>query len=165
MADLYTGGNYGNKSDSGSNSDPESPGPDPKKRRTNSPCNFDPCEFLRENVSRDVDDMSVGTVSQINEDDYEFATHVVKVKRSGQIIDVSSLWEMEGGAVSLTSSCLGAEKDKFKFGRMDSMRAFNTATDANEMLKGLRYFERAISSKDNSVIKDKPAYSWGPVSA
>ena len=47
---------------------------------------------------------------------------------------------------------------------MDSMRAFNTATDANEMLKGLRYFERAISSKDNSVIKDKPAYSWGPVS-
>ena len=44
------------------------------------------------------------------------------------------------------------------------MRAFNTATDANEMLKGLRYFERAISSKDNSVIKDKPAYSWGPVS-
>ena len=58
--------------------------------------------------------MSVGTVSQINEDDYEFATHVVKVKRSGQIIDVSSLWEMEGGAVSLTSSCLGAEKDKFK---------------------------------------------------
>ena len=133
LADLYTGGNYGNKSDSGSNSDPESPGPDPKKRRTNSPCNFDPCEFLRENVSRDVDDMSVGTVSQINEDDYEFATHVVKVKRSGQIIDVSSLWEMEGGAVSLTSSCLGAEKDKFKVrvGKRD--RKNNLSRFASEM--------------------------------
>ena len=105
--------------------------------------------------------MSMGAVANLNEDDYEFATHVVKVKRSGQIIDVSSLWEMEEGAVSLTASCVTQEK--FKFGRMDSVRAFNTATDANEMLRGLRYFERAITSKD-SAIKDKSAYSWGPVS-
>ncbi len=25
---------------------------------------------------------------------YDFATHVVKVKRSGQVVDVSSLWDM-----------------------------------------------------------------------
>ena len=46
---------------------------------------------------------------------------VVKVKRSGQIIDVTSLWEMEGGAVSVSST--DRTQDKFTFGRMDSIKA------------------------------------------
>ncbi len=29
-------------------------------------------------------------------DDYEFATHVIKVRRSGEVTEVQSLWELEG---------------------------------------------------------------------
>ena len=46
---------------------------------------------------------------------------VVKVKRSGQIIDVTSLWEMEGGAVSVSSA--DGSKEKFNFARVDSIKA------------------------------------------
>ena len=37
-------------------------------------------------------------VAPINVDtgDYEFATHVVKVRRSGEVTEVLSLWELEG---------------------------------------------------------------------
>ena len=66
----------------------------------------------------------------------------------------------QGGAVSVSSI---EKKEKFTFGRMDSIRAFNTGSEANEMLRGLRYFERGIQSKDPK-LKDKPQYSWGPVS-
>ena len=31
-----------------------------------------------------------------DDEDYEFATHVIKVRRSGQISGVQSLWELEG---------------------------------------------------------------------
>ena len=89
-------------------------------------------------------------------DDYEFATHVVKVKRSGQIVP-NTLWDMDGGAV--TESSHSTSREKFIFGRMDSMKAFNTSTDANEMLRGLRYFERAVPTSN-----DKPPFTWGPVS-
>ncbi len=58
------------------------------------------------------------------------------------------------------SSC--GTKEKFNFGRMDSIKAFNTGSEANEMLRGLRYFERGIQSKDPK-LKDKLPYSWGPV--
>jgi hypothetical protein len=37
-----------------------------------------------------------------------------------------------------------------------------SGSDAAEMLRGLRYFERGIHSKEPK-IQDKPAYSWGPV--
>lgn len=144
-----------------SGSDVESP--NVKRRRTHSP-NFDPCQYLRESVSDDhFDEMSIGTISQMQDEDYEFATHVVKVKRSGQIIDVSTLWEMEGGACSASSSTVvSRDSSKFVFERMDSIRTFNSGSDANEMLRGLRYFERAIQSKDPK-IRDKPTYSWGAV--
>ena len=101
---------------------------------------------MRESVTDEaVDQMSMGAT----DDDYEFATHgnlfrqkfwfklrlaihtyfngslstqtVVKVKRSGQIIDVTSLWEMEGGAVSVSSA--DGSKEQFNFGRMDSIKA------------------------------------------
>ena len=114
-----------------------------KRQRTDD--NFDACDFVRESVTDEaVDQMSMGAT----DDDYEFATHgslfrqkfwfklrlaililtefsllktVVKVKRSGQIIDVTSLWEMEGGAVSVSSA--DGSKEQFNFGRMDSIKA------------------------------------------
>lgn len=90
--------------------------PSSKRQRTDD--NFDACDFLRGSVTDEaVDQMSMGAT----DDDYEFATHVVKVKRSGQIIDVTSLWEMEGGAVSVSSA--DGSKEKFNFGRMDSIKA------------------------------------------
>ncbi len=38
------------------------------------------------------------SVPNFNSDDekYEFATHVIKVRRSGQVSGVQSLWELEG---------------------------------------------------------------------
>ena len=36
---------------------------------------------------------------------------------------------------------------------MQSVRAFSGANDANEMLKGLRYFERSIQGKAGSEPK------------
>ena len=49
---------------------------------------------------------------------------VVKVKRSGQVIDVSSLWEMESGALSVSSTpSTEGTKERFSFGRMDSIKA------------------------------------------
>ena len=70
---------------------------------------------------------------------------------------------MEEGAVSVSSSAIdGKQEQKFNFGRMDSIKAFNTGSEANEMLRGLRYFERGIQSKDPN-LKDKMPYSWGPV--
>ena len=43
---------------------------------------------------------------------------------------------------------------------MQSIRAFNVSSDANEMLKGLRYFERAAKT----ATPEKPPMSWGRVS-
>jgi len=37
--------------------------------------------------------------NQTKLDDYDFATHVVKVKRSGQVVDVSSLWDSDSKPV------------------------------------------------------------------
>ncbi len=34
--------------------------------------------------------------SNNGEIEYDFATHVIKVKRSGTVVDVSSLWDFEG---------------------------------------------------------------------
>ena len=36
---------------------------------------------------------------------------------------------------------------------MQSVRAFSGANDANEMLKGLRYFERAVQGKSGMEAK------------
>ena len=36
---------------------------------------------------------------------------------------------------------------------MQSVRAFSGANDANEMLKGLRYFERAVPAKPGMEAK------------
>ena len=41
---------------------------------------------------------------------------------------------------------------------MQSVRAFSGANDGNEMLKGLRYFERAIPGKPGTEPKGKFFY-------
>ena len=41
---------------------------------------------------------------------------------------------------------------------MQSVRAFSGANDGNEMLKGLRYFERAIQGKPGTEPKGKFFY-------
>ncbi|KAL3244346.1 hypothetical protein MRX96_018963 [Rhipicephalus microplus] len=72
---------------------------------------------------------------------YELATHSVKVRRTGTLVDVLSLWQLEGTAALTKSSRLG---EKTRFERLPSMDSFNQKSHANEMLAGLRYFERAI---------------------
>lgn len=96
---------------------------------------------------------------------YELATHSVKVRRTGTLVDVLSLWQLEGTAALTKSSRLG---EKTRFERLPSMDSFNQKSHANEMLAGLRYFERAIR-KDNPEGRpgagrmSKDAFSWGEV--
>ena len=42
---------------------------------------------------------------------------------------------------------------------MQSVRAFSGANDGNEMLKGLRYFERAIQGKQGTEPKGNLFYN------
>ncbi len=64
---------------------------------------FDPCQLVKDSVS-DLDDISMPSAfSLMGEEAYEFATHVVKVKRSGHISNVSSLWEMDGTYTNYTN--------------------------------------------------------------
>ncbi len=121
------------------------------------------------------------TFQLIRHKEYDFATHVVRVKRSGQVVDVKSLWEVEteGGkklivtmnigiyninfsleSAPLTASAKFTDFQRSTFGRLNSIRAFSVTSEANEMLKGLRYFERP--SKANAPQKDP--LSWGKVS-
>ncbi|XP_059091755.1 uncharacterized protein LOC131887219 [Tigriopus californicus] len=106
------------------------------------------------------DDMSFISPSfedNVGPDSYDYATHVVRVKRTGQVLDVQSLWEFEAnGAVSASSAFSNAQKSNF--GRLQSIRAFNVSSEANEMLKGLRYFERTVKNDP-----DKMPMSWGKV--
>ncbi|KAH6933288.1 hypothetical protein HPB50_014001 [Hyalomma asiaticum] len=53
---------------------------------------------------------------------YELATHSVKVRRTGTLVDVLSLWQLEGTAALTKSSRLG---EKTRFERLPSMDSFN----------------------------------------
>ena len=56
---------------------------------------------------------------------YELATHVVKVKRSGTLTNVSQLWDLSGtGALAKSVQDLIAN-DRSKFTRMSSVNSFN----------------------------------------
>ena len=86
------------------------------------------------------------------------------IEKFSVLSDVASLWDMDGGAVTSGTSA----ESKFTFDRMDSISAFNSGSEANEMLRGLRYFERGVhpsSGQQSKVVtlKDKLPYSWGPV--
>ncbi|KAH9376565.1 uncharacterized protein LOC144144797 [Haemaphysalis longicornis] len=104
---------------------------------------------------------------------YELATHSVKVRRTGTLVDVCSLWQLEGTSALSRSSRLG---ENTRFERLPSMDSFNQRSHANEMLAGLRYFERAIRANSaggaDSTTRspgsaggrtNKEAFSWGEV--
>ena len=56
---------------------------------------------------------------------YELATHVVKVRRSGTLTNVSQLWDLTGtGALAKSVQDLMAH-DRSKFTRMSSVNSFN----------------------------------------
>lgn len=92
---------------------------------------------------------------------YELATHTVKVRRTGALQEVMAIWDLQGtGAITSTSMC-HLEGDISRFQRMSSIDSFNQRSHPNEMLTGLRYFERPIKG-DNGTLS-KPGFDWGQV--
>lgn len=66
----------------------------------------------------------------------------LKVKRTGIVVDITSLYDLEmTGAIS-GSTALFFEDENAKCDRINSQNCFNHRSHANEMLNGLRYFER-----------------------
>jgi len=71
------------------------------------------------------------------------------VKKTGVVVDITSLYDLEiAGAIS-GSTALFFDDNNGKFDRINSQDCFNQRTHANEMLNGLRYFERG--SKEGSL--------------
>lgn len=92
---------------------------------------------------------------------FTIATHSVKVRRSGALSDVHTLWELVGtGAVSGSVEEI-LEHHKPSFDRLPSINAFDKSSKSNEMLSGLRYFEHAL--RDDGRGKPKGAFSWGAI--
>ncbi|XP_035226625.1 uncharacterized protein LOC118198953 isoform X3 [Stegodyphus dumicola] len=89
---------------------------------------------------------------------YDLATHSVKVKRSGTLVDVNSLWDMEG-----TSALSKSVKfpSRLRVERVSSVDSFNLQSQANEMLQGLSYFEHCVKQEDGLKRTPKEAFSWG----
>lgn len=92
---------------------------------------------------------------------YELATHTVKVRRTGTLADIMAIWDLEGTAAVSASSADHLEGDMTRFQRMSSVDSFNQRSHPNEMLTGLRYFEREKISPHTKETKD--AFSWGAV--
>lgn len=102
---------------------------------------------------------------------YELATHTVKVKRSGTLVDITRLWDLEEATTptafklknDLFSLNITDDLSKPQFDRIQSIDFFNQCSQPNEMLNGLRYFERAIKSSNDSNSLTKESFSWGKV--
>jgi len=92
---------------------------------------------------------------------YDLATHTVRVKRTGTLAEVMALWDLQGTAAVSGSANNHLDGDVSRFQRLPSIDAFNSRSHPNEMLTGLRYFER-VSKGDNGGIQ-KPAFDWGEV--
>ncbi|KAF8768173.1 Serine/threonine-protein phosphatase PP1 like protein [Argiope bruennichi] len=89
---------------------------------------------------------------------YDLATHSVKVRRSGTLVGVNSLWDMEGtAALSKTVKF----SSKLRIERVSSVDSFNLQSQANEMLQGLSYFEHCIKRDPTSNRTPKEAFNWG----
>ncbi|KAG8195278.1 hypothetical protein JTE90_028429 [Oedothorax gibbosus] len=113
-----------------------------KRRRENSTDVF-------ENINGDGD---------LFEKKYELATHSVKVRRSGALIGINSLWDMEGTAAVSKSVKFPST---MRIERVSSVDSFSLQSQANEMLQGLSYFEHTIKSDPKSSRSPKEAFSWG----
>ncbi|CAL1300740.1 unnamed protein product [Larinioides sclopetarius] len=89
---------------------------------------------------------------------YDLATHSVKVRRSGALVGVNSLWDMEGTSALSKSVKFSS---KLRIERVSSVDSFNLQSQANEMLQGLSYFEHCIKRDSSSNRTPKEAFSWG----
>ena len=83
---------------------------------------------------------------------YDLSTDCVEKNR------LNCIWLIFRTGGSVTASAQFSSSLRFSFDRMASMTAFNASSEANEMLKGLRYFE-----KTSKLNPDKKAMSWGEV--
>ncbi|CAG2212525.1 unnamed protein product [Mytilus edulis] len=92
---------------------------------------------------------------------YELATHTIKVRRTGVLADVVKLWDLQGTTAVSGSAFSHLEGDINRFQRMGSIDSFNQRSHPNEMLTGLRYFERALKGDNGSPAKQ--AFDWGQV--
>lgn len=97
----------------------------------------------------------------VNHIRYELATHTVKVRRTGVLSDVVKLWDLQGTSAVTESAACHLEGDISRFQRMPSIDSFNAKSHPNEMLTGLRYFERAIKGDNGGPAK--PGFDWGQV--
>lgn len=91
---------------------------------------------------------------------YELATHTVRVRRTGSLAEVMALWDLQGTSAVSGSAVHHLEGDISRIQRMPSIDSFNQRSHANEMLSGLRYFERGVKGDGGSP---KPAFDWGQV--
>ncbi|XP_076801444.1 uncharacterized protein LOC143445924 isoform X2 [Clavelina lepadiformis] len=126
-----------------------------------------PIEFnstLLENLSSSLPSSSGDESASMSKcEPYSLALHSVKVRRTGVTVEAKSLWELganEGPSEKFPSP-LDLTPDRVKFSRTASVQAFNKRSHANEMLNGLRYFERPL--RDDQVPGGKPPFSWGKV--
>ncbi|KAL4223534.1 hypothetical protein ACF0H5_017005 [Mactra antiquata] len=92
---------------------------------------------------------------------YELATHTVKVRRTGALQEVMAIWELQGTGAITNTSVTHLEGDISRFQRMSSIDSFNQRSHPNEMLTGLRYFERPIKGDNGNFTKN--AFDWGQV--
>lgn len=92
---------------------------------------------------------------------YELATHTIKVRRTGVLADVIKLWDLQGTTAVSGSAFSHLEGDINRFQRMGSIDSFNQRSHPNEMLTGLRYFERPLKGDNGSPAK--LAFDWGQV--
>lgn len=97
---------------------------------------------------------------------YQLALHSVKVRRTGVTVEAKALWDLGQSDWQGNSSDNDHEflqpfhAERIRFHRTASLKAFNKKSHGNEMLNGLRYFERGI--KNNAAVTKLP-FSWGEV--
>ncbi|XP_067934839.1 uncharacterized protein [Watersipora subatra] len=100
----------------------------------------------------------------LSERPYELATHTVKVRRSGALMDVKALWDLKDTDAFSSMTGQDLEEEKLRFSRFASIDSFNKGSHANEMLSGLKYFEMAIKKKPGAdSLQEKKAFDWGEV--
>ncbi|XP_052800806.1 uncharacterized protein LOC128231722 isoform X2 [Mya arenaria] len=92
---------------------------------------------------------------------YELATHTVKVRRTGALQEVMAIWDLQGTGAITNTSVSHLEGDISRFQRMSSIDSFNQRSHPNEMLTGLRYFERSIKGDNGTLTKN--VFEWGQV--
>lgn len=61
----------------------------------------------------------------VSERPYELATHTVKVRRSGALTDIKTLWDMGDTDAFSSMTTQDLEKEKLRYSRFASLDSFN----------------------------------------